>query len=213
MLFYLVFASALFLRVAPLRVVGPIMAVLALLSVFRTENSPAITTLASPIVLEFVFGVLVGRAVLSGMLQRFSSPWTVVVSAVGLSCLVFVPIGDAWSRAAIWGLAASATLAGCVLAERWLDRFLPRLLVKIGEASYSLYLTHGFVLPVVGLALAKSGLTGGALGGALIASCVIASTVVALVSYRFVEAPITSRLRLLVGDGRRVSLAAPQSAI
>jgi exopolysaccharide production protein ExoZ len=213
MLFYLVFASALFLGIAPLRVVGPAMAVLAILSVARATNGPAITTLASPIVLEFVFGALIGQAFIDGSLSRLSSPWMIALSVAGLLCLTFVPADGVWYRMAIWGLAAAAALAGCVLAERWLDPLLPRLFERIGEASYSLYLTHGFVLPVAGLVIAKTGLAGNTLGAVLIVSCLLASIIIGMVVYRFIEAPITAWLRGLAGDRRRTNLAAPQTAI
>lgn len=211
MLFYLVFASALFFRVGLLRVVGPAMAALAVLSLFRTPDWPPITTLASPIVLEFVFGLLIGQAFLGGSLRRSSSPWVIAIGTAGLLCLAFVPADGVWYRATIWGLAAAATLTGGVVGERWLDRFLPRFLVSIGEASYSLYLTHGFVLPVVGVVLARSGLSGNLLGVVLIVSCIVLSTLVALVVYRFVEAPITAKLRHLVGDRRQMGLAVTQA--
>jgi exopolysaccharide production protein ExoZ len=213
MLFYLVFASALFLRVEPLRVVGPVMAALAVLSLARTIDGAAITTLASPIVLEFIFGMLIAQAFLGTSSPRVFSPWTIAMSAAGLLCLALVPTDGVWNRVAIWGLAAAATLAGSVVADRWLDRLMPRLFVRIGEASYSLYLTHGFVLPVVGLVLARTGLAGNVLGGMLIVSCLVVSTLAALVVYRFVEVPITAWLRLLVGGRRRASLVAPQTAI
>jgi len=213
MLFYLAFASALFFLVKPLLVVGPTMAALAMLSLARTSDPLAIETLASPIVLEFVFGVIIAQAFLGGWLQRLSSPWMIAVTVAGLLGLALLPTGDNWDRVAVWGLGAAAALTGAILTERWLDRVLPRHVVRIGEASYSLYLTHGFVLPVVGLVIAKSGLKGHALEGALIASCLLASTFVALVAYRLVEVPVTEWLRLLVGDRRRTSLVVPQAAI
>ncbi len=198
MLFYLAFASALFFLVEPLFVVGPAMAFLAAVSLAHTADWPAITAVADPITLEFVFGVLIGRAFLSGWLQRRSSQWMILLCVAGVLCLAFAPIDGGWDRIAIRGLAATVALTAAVLAERWLDKLLPRQLVWIGEASYSLYLTHGFVLPVVGLVLARSGLSGNNLGTTLIAVCLIASTFASLLVYRFVELPITNALRALV---------------
>lgn len=213
MLFYLVFASALFLRIAPLRIIAPVMVMLAVLALTRSNNGPAITMLANPIVLEFVFGAAIGKMYIERSLSLFSSPWIIMLSVAGLFVLVFIPANGNWHRAFIWGFAAAAALTGGVLAEKWLDPLLPRFLERIGEASYSLYLTHGFVLPVVGLVIARTGLTGDMLGAALIITCVIISTISALIIYRFVEVPITTWLRKLVGDRRRASLAAPQTAI
>ena len=86
------------------------------------------------------------------------------MAAAGLVGLAVVPVDGPWERVAFWGLAASAALCGSVACERWVGRQLPDLFVRIGEASYSMYLTHGFVLPVIGVAAATSGITGSALG-------------------------------------------------
>jgi len=214
MMFYIAFAGALFLRIAPLRVVAPAMGMLTILSLARTPNGAAITTLASPIVLEFVFGALVGQAFVNRSLARFSSPWMIALGAAGVLCLAFAPADGIWHRTIIWGLGAAAALTGCVLAERWLDPILPSIFERIGEASYSLYLTHGFILPVVGVLVARCRLTGDALGAALVVLSLVLSTLLALVVYRYVEVPMTAWLRGRAGDDqRRASSAAPQTAI
>jgi peptidoglycan/LPS O-acetylase OafA/YrhL len=64
-----------------------------------------------------------------------------------------------------WGLPAALTLTASVAGEGGLGRLMPTLGIRIGEASYSLYLTHAFVLPVLGVALARSHIRGAALGG------------------------------------------------
>ncbi len=213
MLFYLAFASALFFMAEPLLVAGPIMLALAGVSLARTGDWPAVTSLASPILLEFVFGMLIGGLFMRGWLKRPSSPWMIAISVAGLLCLGLMPASGIWGRVAIWGIAAATTLAAGVLADRWLDPFLPAIVVRIGEASYSLYLTHGFVLPVVGLLLARTGLVGSALGVVLIASCLLASTLTALLVYRLVEVPVTAWLRLILDDKGRLIPVTPQGAI
>ncbi len=195
MLFYLVFAGAMFFRLAPLLLVIPVMLALAWLSLLPTANAPAFTSLASPLVLEFVFGALAGQAFITGKLERFASPWMMVLVAFGLICAGFVPANGVWPRVAIWGGGGTVALLGCVLAERWLDRLLPRALIWIGEASYSLYLVHGFILPIAGLLIAKSHLVGAVQKTALVCLCMVASTVAALLVYQLIEMPVTMWLR------------------
>ncbi len=100
-----------------------------------------------------------------------------------------------------------------VLGEGSIGRYVPRFGVEVGEASYSLYLTHGFVLPVIGVVLGKAGLKGEVLGATIVVSCVVVSTAVGLVVYRVIEKPATEWLRKHVDDRRRTNLAAPETAI
>ena len=211
MLFYAVFALALAARIDPLALIAPVMAALAALSPLRPPGAPAIETLADPMVLEFLFGALLAR-----LLERRRAPLplallvgALLVGIAGLLCLALLPTDGRWARALVWGTAATAALGGFVLAETAIRRWIPGALVAIGEASYSLYLTHGFVLPLVGAALARTALGGTALGVALVAASLMASLALALPVYAFVEKPITERLRRRIARPAAAASAGP----
>ena len=210
-LFYCIFAGALFVKQNVLYVVAPIMIVFAAVSTIVNQHSPAIMTLANPIVLEFVFGLVIGR--LAARLRRSVSVGWILAAIAGLTCLAVVPVDGDWERVAVWGAAAALTLSAGVASEPLLGRRIPTFAVRIGEASYSLYLTHGFVLPVLGAVAVQLKLKGAAVGAFLIPCSLFASSAVALIAYRMLEVPMTDLLRRLVhGRGRDV-IAAPSSPI
>ncbi len=211
MLFYAAFAAALFLSLNPLLVVAPAMAALAALSLARQASWPAVTVLADPIVLEFVLGMAAGSLFLARDLRQVPRLVAVLVGALGLAALVLLPTHDRWERVLVWGVAAAATLWAALAIEPWAGRAIPKPLVAIGEASYSLYLTHGFVLPVVGAVVAAAHLPPLAMAMALLPACLVASTACSLLVHRHVEMPMTNRLRASFGGRRPSSLAAPQA--
>ena len=58
--------------------------------------------------------------------------------------------GVNYLRGVMWGVPATAVVAGALALEaRWGTRS-PRWLLELGDASYSIYLVHTFVLPALG---------------------------------------------------------------
>ena len=211
MLFYLVFAASILVRKNVLSVVTPVMLLLAAASPVVAGRGSAIDTLADPIVLEFVLGLAIGQ--MAARLRRSTSAGWELVAVLGLTCLAAIPTDGRWERVGIWGLAAAVTLAASVACEPWCGPRIPNLAVKIGESSYSLYLTHGFILPVIGVLAVRLSLRGTGLGVFLILCSLVVSTAAGLVVYQFVEVPVTGWLRRLVHDRGVTTVAAPTSPI
>ena len=195
MLFYGVFTLALLLMLDPVMLVAPVMVLLAVISGAIPTGGPAILSLTSPLVLEFVLGMLAARVVLSGVLASVPAVVAAPVAFLGLLVLGGIPAEGGWGRLEIWGVAATCTVLACVALEPVLARILPRGLVLLGEASYSLYLSHGFVLPVLGLVVWRLHLPTEVARIALVLGCMIASSLAAFVIYRFLELPMTLALR------------------
>jgi peptidoglycan/LPS O-acetylase OafA/YrhL len=83
-----------------------------------------------------------------------------------------------------------------VLAAVWLEplaagRF-PKALLFLGSASYSLYLFHPMIAPVVPEVLDKLGITNGAFSVVL---CLLAAIAATSIIYKFVEVPVTRGLQ------------------
>lgn len=138
------------------------------------------------IVFEFVLGILL-YLILS---LRSYKQIAVILLILSVAMLVSVdPLGSRFFYAGIPSLVA-IYLALSLLK----DRSLPRIFVLLGGASYVLYLTHPYVIQVF------DKITGWFDGGitqqwlALALSLVLAN-VVAVILYKFLEAPLRHQLR------------------
>ena len=192
-LFYLLFALALALRVDVLRVLLPGLGLFVLAALFRKEGWPAWTILFNTIVIEFIFGVVLARLVLRGWLLPTAVAVGLVV--VGFALVLVLPEGPEDFRPLTWGLPALAIVAGAVALERRAATMLPRWLLELGDASYSIYLTHGFVVPVIGLGFLYLGWIGLPAEAMAVLVGLFASAIVGTVVYRVVERPITLALK------------------
>lgn len=103
--------------------------------------------IASPLMIEFVFGVVLFYLFSSGKLE-FSYVKAGVFGSVGVFLFLmynFSPTLLGWySRTLLWGLSGFCIVAVALILQ---GRFVAgRMLVLLGDASYSLYLTHWLVV-------------------------------------------------------------------
>lgn len=148
MFFYGIFAMAMFL---PYPRLATILALLALATggVILAPADPVMRVVTSPLVLEFAFGLL-----LSCGLGHRSATVGFVLFGIGL-CWIAAMMGGMYSpgdgvyRVLVTGVPSLLLLAGALIIEktgRWPS--MPTA-IFLGNISYSLYLTHGLVLPVL----------------------------------------------------------------
>jgi exopolysaccharide production protein ExoZ len=192
-LFYLLFASALALRVDVLRVLVPGLGLFVVVALFRTQGWPAWTILFDTIVIEFIVGVVLAKLILRGWLLPARVAACLVVA--GFVLILAVPEGSEDLRTLTWGLPALAIVAGAVSLERHIASALPRWLLALGDASYSIYLTHGFVVAVLGLVFIFFSLTGVPAEALAVLACVAVGSIVGWAVYLGVERPITLSLK------------------
>jgi peptidoglycan/LPS O-acetylase OafA/YrhL len=204
MLFYLIFALALTLpprpRLAAVIGVNVAMAVLGWL----THGPLLVSFYTNPIILEFVFGVLVGWIYTNG----YSVSRRVSGMLAGAGVLVMVGCAAAWGqtvmlRVALWGVPAAVIVLALALIENAKPvRRLPKWQF-LGDASYSIYLVHGVVLS------ALFSVVNHLHAPALVMIPIGAPIAIGfgLAVYRYIERPMTSQL----GRRRRarVAIAAP----
>ena len=159
------------------------------------DSSVLLATYTSPLMLEFLYGVLIARFYLSG--HRLPQGLSLALVLIGFPLLLATFDGSETTRSLISGLPAAAIVLGAVMLEKapwgW-----PRLragLQTLGDASYSLYLVHPVML--YGVSFAARYFPGGTPATGLLFFVVglVIQTVASLVFYQMIEKPLTSKLQ------------------
>lgn len=169
-------------------------AALALLQ-WTTGQGPWVQLVTSPLAFEFIAGAV------AGLLWRRLSPKQSVVALCAAMALATVAawvllqrpdFGQTYgARTLAFAVPCALAIAAAARLERagWLQ--VPRWAAALGDASYSLYLTHVFVLSLCGRLWSAVAPTGTAGTNALfLVVSFTACCVVALLTYRLVERPM-----------------------
>ena len=201
MLFYALFAAALALpRVLVVPAVTLALAILVGSSAMAGPVPLPFGFWGQPIVLEFAAGM--GIALLHRRGLMLGAGPRVALVAMAVSLLLWsphapLPAGP-WRDLALHGLAAALLVLAAVTGSREpaAPSALGSALVRVGDASYALYLVHPFAIRGLREVFARLGLLEpwlfvmAALAGAVIA---------ALLVHRLFEAPVTRALRRWTG--------------
>jgi exopolysaccharide production protein ExoZ len=151
--FYLLFALSLLLAARTrLFALTATLGGLFLLGQWFRPGSPILVVATSPLLLEFLGGVWLGKAWTEGIrLPAWAGAAAVIA---GVTAIVAVPrfgIYPETVRAYVWGLPALFVVGGALSLEPIVG---VRALKFLGDASYSIYLVHVTALAWAGLALA-----------------------------------------------------------
>lgn len=191
--FYLLFA--LLLRLTPVRRFAALAAwfvVSVAWGAWLQPKAALLHVVTDPILFEFLGGV--GLALLWRRGLRWPTPLAIAVFAAGAVALyVGELVATQATRAVAWGVPAWSMVAAVVLARR---RGLPLWLrpgAALGDVSYSLYLSHFFVVAVFQRAVTRSALLLSASPWLLAAIFAAAAVLMAAACYRWIEQP-TRRL-------------------
>lgn len=193
MAFYLVFGVSLLI---PRRAIGLTVMMLVLVAVAASRalgppDGSAWGFYASGLVLEFGAGVLLGLAFerlpplpawLAGAV--FVLGWAILLAQAGQ------PSPGAW-RALAWGPPALLIVAGAVLLERGRPIVTLPAAVLIGDASYSIYLSHPLILSAFAQVWRRVGLQHLPLALPLfLAAAAVAAAVTGCLIFRWLERPL-----------------------
>jgi exopolysaccharide production protein ExoZ len=141
-----------------------------------------------PIMLGFAFGIVVARLSERGGIPPLAA-WALIAAGGAVVASSRIEHGLAWS------FGSMLVVLGFVSLEA-AGRMGKSFLLGIGNASYSIYLTHVLVLPAVAKAFAVLGpVDHPAVAVLFVMASMAVATFVGLLVYRLVEAPIDRYLR------------------
>ena len=203
MLFYVLFALALMMPIRP-GIIGlsVLMAALALVGTTIEPRNVQIAFWTNPIILEFLLGVYVALIFRSGL--RIGTGVALALMAIGL--IGFARFSTPWDDAALPQFLRRGVPAAVFVLAAAIGPALPlkRIVlwgVAVGDASYSLYLAHPFIVRPMRAIWAKA--IGDHLSlGLFVIYATIGSIIFALALFRVVERPLTIYVREL-GSGRK----------
>ncbi len=197
MFFYLLFAISLTLRnkISGILVILMISALVGFGHLHSMDNA-AFITYTSPLMMEFCLGIVVASSFIntSNAWPLWPAALIVLLGAAIVYLFAFQPASytDDALRPLFVGLPCAFTVASLVAIERcgWLPNIA--LLALVGDASYSLYLVHTFVLGFGRHFWPHFIATNSILSHtAFVTAILVTSVAAALVTYRYLELPVS----------------------
>ena len=191
MFFYVIFGFALILPITSrLVAVSTILFVLALFpSLVEVPPLTAVGFYTYSIILEFAFGMTLGWLYTQGARLSLATAWAILLLG---ACAIVLTADSFAYRGLRVGVPALLVVAGAVMIERLGGVPNIRGLHFLGNASYSLYLSHTIVLSIVGQFWRRFPL-GLFPGGLLVFACISVASAIAvgILIYLYVEVPIS----------------------
>lgn len=214
MAFYLLFAASLALTTGRWRWVPALLVIIAAVAIGLAVRpaDPVLGFYTAPILLEFAAGMALGALLPRRPVSPGLAKVLLVIGAVAFGAMILGPVlAPTGERALIAGAPATIIVAVAVLVERSGLSLPWRWAQRMGDASYSIYLTHFFVTAAVTKLAARLGVHDAATTMALILAAIALVIVVGWLTYRWVEAPITQFVQ--TRTRRRPTMLAPAAPI
>lgn len=146
---------------------------------------------SNPIIIDFVLGMLVAYIYLFYIDKFNGSIHFTFLSILAFTISLIFMLSKATSLVGplYWGWCSAVIVLSILIISRELNIFYPRLLVYIGEMSYSIYINHVVVKKVVFSYIGPLNLFGGGDGFFILFSLVIITLCISYATYNYIEKP------------------------
>lgn len=194
MFFYLLFGLCTFFFLTSRSAV--ILSCLAALSMYGWLSKPGgiLGFYCDPIIFTFGFGIILGEAYCRKKVLS-SNLLSAILLAIGAALFLSLQGAHVGHRIVSAGVPAAIIVLGVLASSRSMR--WPTWLIQLGDSSYSLYLTHIFVLGALRAISGKllSGQPEPWWGWIFMAAALVSSVSIGYVVYRAIERPLTMRLQ------------------
>lgn len=199
MFFYILFSFAL---VLPARVgviaLGGVLIGLSLLHAAVPAAMVQIHFWTNPIILEFLFGILLAAGFISGWrMTRGMAIFGLIAGLVGLTLGSIGALELVDWRFALHGLPAALIVMSTVSLTLNSSNASSKVLVRLGDASYALYLSHPFSVNIVALVVGKLGV---GLGWLFLPVGLVSALAASLIGFLIIERPLLGWLKRRRGN-------------
>ncbi len=153
-----------------------------------------------PLTLNFIGGAAIALLVNSRVGSK-----DCLIAGIGTSAFLFSLLWfnmdksiikiEGWPRVLLFGIPSLLVVYAAARAEISGKVCFPKSMIKIGDASYSIYLSHVLVLAALGRVWAKMTIAGVMMNVAMLVTMILATISVGLLSYRWMETPILNGFR------------------
>jgi exopolysaccharide production protein ExoZ len=198
MFFYSIFAISLFLsKKFRITLILAALLLLPLLGIVFHPEAPILLTYSNPIMLEFLGGTVFGFLYLRGM--PLNAIWATTLFIVGMIAFAIVGTADPVPehlRVLVWGVPGILLVVGLVSLEQTTGIPQIKSLGLLGDASYSIYLSHTIIISAIDRFADWLGVLERMRGTAVFIIATIAiSALCGIVVYFALERPMLERLR------------------
>jgi len=203
MYFYLVFFAIIWLVPVEKRMYAVAAWFLGVLGAYALgTDTPVMRVIASPLTTEFMMGCLIARYAQGAHSFRMKNPWFIPAVAVLISVAAYLHYRDVtgnigpagWWRILLFGLPAVLVVWWAVHAER-AGVLFSALLGRIGDASYSTYLTHILTLSLLGKVWERFSVPSRLDNLIVLPILLLLALAVGAYSYRYIEKPMLDAFR------------------
>ena len=189
MYFYVAFGICLAVTSRPILLMSAVFISIVLLHVMFPPHVAALSFYSGSIMLEFIYGLALYQLTNGGS-RIWTSQWILLPVGGAMLCAAFF-FHPVWPRCIVYGVPAATIVAGALGIPNKDWRFL-RWGEALGDASYSIYLVHFFLIGAATI-LVKRLLGAATPGLALLTMTVVVlpgTIISSLALYRFFERPM-----------------------